>query len=210
MKEVVLLQKPNITMFYDVIPSEMCDEIVEKHVSDGMNPIAGKQSRQESYAQVTERVEDRGISLGMSPRHYDYLADKVAKCARIPHQHIEAIDIYNYNTGQFLDLHHDYCYFPEYINYYRHGGDRVGTGIFYFNDDYEGGDTYFPKFNISVKPKKGAFLYFRQGYLDEQVNWDTIHGSSEITKGTKWIAACFFSDRPRVGYTSRSEGVRFL
>lgn len=210
MKEVVFYQKPNITVFYDVIPHDICDAIVGKHKKDGMNPISGKQSRQESYAQVTERVEDRGISLGIDPYHYDYLATQIVKYSRIPYQHIEAIDIYNYEVGQYLDLHHDYCYFPRHINYYRHGGDRVGTGIFFLNDDFEGGETYFPKFDVRIKPVKGAYLYFRQGYLDEQVNWNTIHESTLVTRGTKWISSCFFSDRPRVGYTSREEGVKHL
>jgi len=203
MKEVVYFQKPNVTVFYDVVPHEICDAIVNKHIKDSMNPSSGRQSRQESFAQVTERVENRGISLGMDPYHYDYLATQIIKCSRIPYSHIEAIDIYNYHPRQYLDLHHDYPYDPRQINFYTHGGDRVGTGIFFLNDDFDGGHTHFPKLNVDIVPKKGAYLYFRQSY-DEETNWSTIHQSTRINKGTKWIASCFFSDRPRVGYSERT------
>jgi hypothetical protein len=202
MKEIVYLEAPRISVFEDAIPLDLCQEIIAKHTKDTMNPNSGTQSRQESYAQVTELVENRGISWGMDPHHYDKLASAIVRCAKIPFNHIEAIDIYNYPEGRYLDLHHDYPYDPRQINYYKHGGDRVGTGIFYFNDDMSGGDTLFPKYNVSIKPKAGSFLYFQQNY-DEETNWSTIHESTLITKGCKWIASCFFADRPRVGYSQR-------
>jgi prolyl 4-hydroxylase len=83
------------------------------------------------------------------------------------------------------------------IDHYKYGGDRVGTGIFWFNDDFVGGETYFPKLDVEVTPKQGGFLYFKQSY-DEATNWLTIHEGRLLTQGTKWIASCFFSDRPKI------------
>lgn len=196
------LNKPRIIVFRNVLSHQFCDEVIAKHTADTMNPNSGGQSRVESYAQVTELVEKRGISKGMNPYHYDTISDAIVKHAEIPYAHIEAIDIYNYETGQYLTYHHDYPYDPRQINYYKHGGDRVGTGIFFLNDDFVGGVVHFPRLGVSVPPKKGSFLYFEQGY-DESTNWDTIHASTKISKGCKWIASCFFGDRPRVGYNER-------
>jgi prolyl 4-hydroxylase len=198
-----LLEFPRISVFDNVLSDEYCDQLIEKHQRAGMNTNSGGQSRQESYAQVTELVENRGISLGVNPYDYEIIATSIVNNAKIPYSHIEAIDIYNYPVGNYLDLHHDYPYDPKQINYYKHGGDRVGTGIFYLNDDFVGGDTYFPKLDINIVPKKGSFLYFQQSY-DEETNWATIHESTLITQGCKWIASCFFSDRPRVGYSERN------
>ena len=203
-KVVTYLDIPSIVVFENALPVEICNAIITKHKRDTMNPSSGTESRRESFAQVTELVEQRGISLGMNPRHYDIIASTIVKYAEIPFDHIEACDIYNYETGQFLDLHHDYPYDPRQINYYKHGGDRVGSGVFYLNDDFEGGETNFPKLGVSVKPKAGSFLYFKQCY-DEETNWSTIHESKIISEGIKWVSACFFSDQPRVGYNSRTE-----
>lgn len=202
-------EEPLIIVFENAVPDHMCDEIIAKHLADGMNPNSGYQSRQESYAQVTEEVENRGISLGMDPYHYNIISKAIVNNVGIPYSYIEAIDIYNYEVGQFLDLHHDYPYDPRQINYYSHGGnDRVGTGILYLNDDIEGGETHFPKLGVTIKPKKGSLLYFKQGYKDEAVNWSTIHESTIIKKGTKWIASCFFSARERIGFTDRDAFVK--
>jgi prolyl 4-hydroxylase len=202
LEEHKLLDMPRISVFDNMLTAEFCEQLIVKHSQTGMNPNSGYQSRVESFAQVTEEVENRGISLGVDPYDYDILATAVVQAARIPYSHIEAIDIYNYETGQFLAYHHDYPYDPKQINYYKYGGDRVGTGIFYLNDNFVGGDTYFPKHNVNIKPKQGSFLYFQQDY-DEATNWSTIHESTKITAGTKWIASCFFSDRPRVGWSPR-------
>lgn len=196
------LDVPRISVFDNLLPLDVCNSIIQRHTENGMNPNSGRQSRQESYQQVTELVENRGISLGVDPYHYDVLATAIVNAAKIPYSHIEAIDIYNYPVGKYLDLHHDYPYDPKQINYYRYGGDRVGTGIFFLNDDFVGGQTYFPKLNVEIQPKAGSFLYFEQCY-DEATNWATIHESRLITQGCKWIASCFFSDRPRVGYKVR-------
>lgn len=202
LEERKLLEFPRISIFDNLLDQKFCNNLIAKHQTVGMNPNSGYQSRVESYAQVTEEVENRGISLGVDPYDYDTLATAIVKAARIPYSHIEAIDIYNYNEGQFLAYHHDYPYDPKQINYYKYGGDRVGTGIFYLNDDFDGGETYFPHHNVTAHPKTGSFLYFEQGY-DEATNWSTIHESKVITRGTKWIASCFFSDRPRVGWSPR-------
>lgn len=196
--------KPRISVFDNVLPLSYCEELINKHKTAGMNPDSGFQSRVESYTQVTEEVEQRGISLGVDPRDYDILATAIFNVANVNYNCIEAIDIYNYDKGRYLAYHHDYPYDPRQINYYKHGGDRVGTGIFYLNDDFQGGETYFPHLGVNIVPKAGSFLYFQQSY-DEETNWSTIHESKTILSGTKWIASCFFSDGPRVGYSSRDQ-----
>lgn len=197
MKEIILYDEPRISVFENVVPIDFCNEIIEHYSNAGMNPMSGTTSRYQAVGQVTEKVENRGISLGMKPQHVDYIADLIHNTIQLPYSHIEAIDIYNYETGQYLDLHHDYPYEPRMIDHYKYGGDRVGTGIFWFNDDFIGGETYFPKLDVEVTPKQGGFLYFKQSY-DEATNWLTIHEGRLLTQGTKWIASCFFSDRPKV------------
>lgn len=60
------------------------------------------------------------------------------------------------------------------------------AGLFYLNDDYEGGELYFPKQDIQFKPKAGA-AYFFPGDLNY------IHGVTEITKGIRYVVPFFFT-----------------
>jgi hypothetical protein len=77
-----------------------------------------------------------------------------------------------------------------------HEGDNAGkpndfpwydiAGLFYLNDDYEGGELYFPNQGIQFKPKAGA-AYFFPGDLNY------IHGVTEITSGIRYVIPFFFT-----------------
>lgn len=60
------------------------------------------------------------------------------------------------------------------------------AGLFYLNDDYEGGELYFPEQGIQFKPKAGA-AYFFPG------DKNYIHGVTEITSGTRYTCPFFFT-----------------
>lgn len=60
------------------------------------------------------------------------------------------------------------------------------AGLFYINDDYEGGELYFPEQNIQFKPKAGA-AYFFPG------DKNYIHGVTEIKSGTRYTCPFFWT-----------------
>jgi len=60
------------------------------------------------------------------------------------------------------------------------------AGLFYINDDYEGGELYFPNQGIQFKPKRGA-AYFFPGDLNY------IHGVTEITSGERYTCPFFWT-----------------
>lgn len=61
----------------------------------------------------------------------------------------------------------------------------IGT-VFYLNDDYIGGELFFPKQNITFKTKaRGA--YFFPGDLNY------IHGVNKVTEGTRYTCPFFWT-----------------
>lgn len=60
------------------------------------------------------------------------------------------------------------------------------AGLFYINDDYEGGELYFPNQGIQFKPKAGA-AYFFPGDMN------FIHGVSEIKSGIRYTVPFFWT-----------------
>lgn len=59
------------------------------------------------------------------------------------------------------------------------------VAILYLNDDYEGGNLYFPQHNISFKPNAYSLYTFPGGV-------ENLHGVSEITKGTRYTMVSFW------------------
>ncbi len=60
------------------------------------------------------------------------------------------------------------------------------AGLFYINDDYEGGELYFPNQGIQFKPKPGA-AYFFPGDMNY------IHGVTEIKSGIRYVCPFFWT-----------------
>jgi hypothetical protein len=60
------------------------------------------------------------------------------------------------------------------------------AGLFYINDDYEGGELYFPNHGIQFKPKAGS-AYFFPGDMNY------IHGVTEIRSGIRYVCPFFWT-----------------
>lgn len=60
------------------------------------------------------------------------------------------------------------------------------VGILYLNDDYSGGQLYFPEHNIFIQPNAASMYIFSGGV-------ENIHGVTEITSGTRYSIVSFWS-----------------
>ncbi len=63
---------------------------------------------------------------------------------------------------------------------------RAFSSVLYLNDDYEGGETYFPFLGFRVQPKTGTFLAFRSGATH-------AHGVTKVTAGDRYTWAGWFT-----------------
>lgn len=51
--------------------------------------------------------------------------------------------------------------------------------VYYFNDDYDGGEIVFPKFGVTIKPKASQLLLFPSTYVYN-------HNVNAVTNGTRY------------------------
>jgi hypothetical protein len=98
-------------------------------------------------------------------------------------------------SGSYLDPHTDVIgwvqEFYEENNYetqekyfpYFWSGHLAN--ILYLNDDYEGGELFFPKINIFIKPQKGDLYLFPSSFIYS-------HKSMPIKSGTKYSIVTMF------------------
>jgi predicted 2-oxoglutarate/Fe(II)-dependent dioxygenase YbiX len=88
---------------------------------------------------------------------------------------MEAINFVKYGKDQHFAVHTD------------HGFSYTCTvsSIAYFNDDYEGGELWFPYLNIAFKPQKGDILIFPSTYI-------YAHASLPVKSGMKYSAVTMF------------------
>ena len=119
---------------------------------------------------------------------------------------LEAFAVLHYAPGEAYGEHVDFLdpAIPAYAAELAQRGQRVATCLIYLNDDYEGGETEFPKLGLSFKGGKGDALIFFSTDPSGHPDRRTVHAGRTPTSGEKWLLSQFFRDRPVVGAVPRS------
>ena len=86
----------------------------------------------------------------------------------------EALSLTAYGPGGFYKVHHD-------------GPMRLYTFLMYLNDDFEGGATTFPCLGVSVTPKKGRLVAWRNGHAHGMADNLMLHYAEPVTAGRKMV-----------------------
>lgn len=86
-----------------------------------------------------------------------------------PLNYWESFNFIKYGPDQHFQVHSDHGY--SYI--------CVVSSVGYINDDYEGGELYFDKLNLTIKPKAGDLYLFPSTYMYS-------HAAMPVKSGTKY------------------------
>jgi hypothetical protein len=121
---------------------------------------------------------------------------RMAACLGVPLRQFEALTVLHYDEGEEITEHYDFVdpNLPSYAQEIAEQGDRVVTFLVYLNDDYQGGETAFPRLDISHKGSRGEGLFFvnsEHGRADTR----TLHAGRTPVGGEKWIVSQFVRDR---------------
>jgi prolyl 4-hydroxylase len=130
-------------------------------------------------------------------KDFDLLATSIMAALAKPYFLIESLDFVCYEQGHYINAHHDFLYNPRKFYYYKKGGIRQSMALLLLNEDFEGGETYFPHLDVTIPPKKGRLAYWQQDY-DFQTNWSTIHEGKEVITGKKYGVIMCISNLPRI------------
>ena len=115
--------------------------------SDGKNILNNIRTSQNVYLNKNNKY-----IMNIENKVIDYLSCDLLN--------IEKIQGVVYDKNQYYHEHYDF--FSEDSESVKKYGNRIKTIIIYLNDvpNESGGETYFPKLNLSVQPKKLDALYF--------------------------------------------------
>jgi prolyl 4-hydroxylase len=103
----------------------------------------------------------------------------------------EPLQVLRYRQGQEYKPHTDAV--PGLEN------QRVMTMLVYLNDDFEGGDTEFPKLGITIRPRRGEGLLFRNVDEEGRADPSLLHAGMPVRTGVKLLASRWIRERPVTG-----------
>lgn len=127
------------------------------------------------------------------------IEEMVAYQTGLPLENQEGIQIAHYMPGQRFALHHDY-FDPKYSGAkvtLARGGNRVATFMIYLNTIPEGygGETYFDKAGMSVKPDMGKACLWYNLFPNGKIDDSTMHeGRTPKEPYEKWIATIWIRE----------------
>lgn len=101
-------------------------------------------------------------------------------------QYFEVFNFVKYDgKGTHFNIHADHG--PAYVS--------TISMVGYLNDDYIGGELYFPRFDLKVKPEAGDLFVFPSTYIYE-------HASMPIEEGVKYSVVIMtdYNDRGNLRY----------
>jgi predicted 2-oxoglutarate/Fe(II)-dependent dioxygenase YbiX len=177
-----------MNLYKNAIKKDECLKIVnslELELSSGIPEIfwhTGKVNDGEELEQVRHcttlvyKKEDLGKSIPFSQVLYD-VHDSIEKSLdncldhygtkwHLKTDYKESLHLIKYLPGNFFKLHADSGpYYPSTI-----------SAIFFLNDDYEGGELYFPRQDLTIKPSAGDILLFPSIFIYEHAVLNVLSG----------------------------------
>jgi len=176
----------------DFLSPADCEILMDK-TNRGLRPstISNPQDKPLTDSYRTSKTTD----LHCYDDHYlTYIDDRIADFLGLPNTFGEALQAQKYAPGEYYKEHCDY-FFPltkEYKTYTEWMGQRTWTFMVYLNDVEEGGETYFKRLKLKLKPKKGTAVLWNNLYKNGVPNNKTIHEALPPISGEKYIITKWF------------------
>lgn len=164
-------------MYQNFLSHEECDHIIKLGESKLSRSLVGDGSvspHRTSYGTFLSKEANDPVIKSV--------AEKISMWTQLPIENGESFYLLRYENGQEYKAH------PDYFSRSRVGkeGNRFATVLTYLSDVEEGGETFFPKINLEIKPKKGEAVLFWNLHLNGTEDSYSLHGGRPVIKGTKW------------------------
>ena len=195
----MVLANPNVALVEDLLSEQECDKLIQM--------AQGKLRRSEVVDPHSGRLEISGVRRSEGA-HFAYgenaivarIEARVAALTGIPIPHGEPLQLLHYPAGGEYEPHHDY-FDPAYegtAGLLAHGGQRVATVVIYLREPEQGGDTWFPELELSVRPRRGSAVYFEYANARGELDSRCLHAGMPVLRGHKWIATKWLRQAPYV------------
>jgi hypothetical protein len=175
--------KHDIIGYKNFVPPEDLSKIISYFNS--MEHLWNDVAFYESYGMGIQTEDQLATNFGLSNTYFGDLKERFKSSVAESHGREvrpNTSHAQKWEVGAFANPHSDNSDFAGNPNAFE---INKFVGILYLNDDYEGGELYFPHHDIIIRPEAGMFITFPGGV-------ENIHGVTEITAGTRYTMVSFW------------------
>lgn len=178
------------------LSDEECEYIIEKAkptltrstVIDPHSPKELLNSDRTSFGTFLSQIDDPIIQD---------IRYRLESITGISEKNGESLQVLHYGIGAEYKPHFDFFDLktPGGLAHYNRGGQRIATLLLYLNTPANGGETIFPRIDLSVKAIKGkGVLFFNVDEMGIPYG-QSLHGGTPVIAGEKWIATIWLRER---------------
>ena len=175
-----------ITPYLNLLSPNECSEIIHNTI-DKLKPLqVGIESTYDPG-----RIGD-GTIIYSNPPLIQKIKNIVSKATNLPIENQEPPNVIRYKVGGLYKEHNDFL--GSYKSF-KGGGDRKYSCLFYLNNNFKGGETYFPHFNLKIGPTIGTLVKWDNLLPDGTGNPNLLHAGLPVTEGEKWILIIWVNEK---------------
>ncbi len=121
---------------------------------------------------------------------------RISAATRVPVNVFELTQILHYSVGEEFKPHYDFLdpANSAYDELLRSGGQRIATFLIYLNEEFEGGETAFPRAGLRYRGNIGDAIFWANLDMEGRPDPFSIHAGLPPTSGEKWILSQWIRD----------------
>jgi prolyl 4-hydroxylase len=189
-------EAPRIETMPDFLPPWACRHVMRRAAPALARARVVDEAGGESVRGVrTNSVTSFGIAN--SDVLLELINLRIARAVGRPPEHAEGLGVLHYRPGETYLPHYDFIpETPENAPQLAVRGQRVHTLLVYLNDDFEGGETEFPRLGLRLRPPAGSAVSFPSITSDGRLDPRSLHAGLPPRRGEKWLISKWFRTRP--------------
>lgn len=174
----------------NLIDKKLCQKIIDNSMDKLVESevISGKHKNVRNSLQHWIKKDDPIVKN---------LFDKISSMFNISVDNAEDLQVVRYLPNQFFKEHHDACCDDneKCTQFIKKGGQRMLTVLIYLNNEFDDGQTYFPKLDLKIKPQTGsAIVFYPLAANSSKCHPYSLHAGLPVSSGEKWIANMWFRE----------------
>ena len=154
--------------------------------SSTVNPHTGELIKNEIRTSSSSNFDP------VSRDHFIFSIDeRIAAATNTSVEQGEPLNVLYYRIAEEYKFHYDFLSAnnEDEKRLLTEGGQRKYTFLISLNEEYSGGETYFPRLDVKYRGQLGDALMFQNTGVDGQPNELMLHAGMPITGGQKWVAS---------------------
>lgn len=194
----IVSASPKIGVIDGFASAAECDWLIERGRHDLKRAKVYRRDAP-GHAEVENRTNtESDFTIVNADLVLSLIRDRIAASIGMATPCFEMTKLLNYQPGQFFRLHGDFQApdTPALAREIEVHGQRVMTFLTYLNDDYEAGETDFPRIGYRYKGRRGDALYFVNVDEAGAPDYRTVHAGLPPATGTKWLLSQWVRSKP--------------